>query len=59
MQQGGNAEEMEGSVSTHGAAGDPAVAGQLWLRHRLDGVLRSGLQCTGRGEMLHKARYEC
>lgn len=62
MQHGGTGEEMEGSVSTRGPARDPAIAGQLWHRHQLDGVLRPGLQCSWRGEMLHKARkarYKC
>lgn len=59
IQQGGSAEEVEGPVSPRGSAGELAVAGQLWLRHRLDGVFLSGLQCSGRGELLHKARYNC
>lgn len=46
---------MGGFVSTHGPARDPAGTGQLWLRHRLDAFFRPGLQCSGRGEMLHKA----
>ena len=47
---------MGGSVFTIGSDGDPAVAGQLQLRNWLDGVFRPGLQRTGRGEMLYKAR---
>lgn len=57
MQQGGIAEEMERSVSPHGSAGDPAVAGQLQLRHQLFGVFRAGLHCSRGGEILHKCRH--
>lgn len=57
VQRGGTAGEVEGSVSTHGSAGDAAVAGQFWLRHRLDGVFCPGLQFSGRGKTLYEARY--
>uniref|UniRef100_G3NCT2 Ropporin-1-like protein n=1 Tax=Gasterosteus aculeatus aculeatus TaxID=481459 RepID=G3NCT2_GASAC len=57
VQRGGTAGEVEGSVSTHGSAGDPAVAGQFWLRHRLDGVFCPGLQFSGRDA--HKFPQGC
>lgn len=55
VRQGGAAGEMEGTVTTHGAARDPAVPGQLWLWHQLDGFFRPGLHCFGRGKMWNRA----